>query len=86
MSNCESCFELDGYAHRHQGHALNKIVKDIINRFNVLLDIYWKDNVRPIEFGPSPHFPCGSESRGLELGEATFPIGQVDLQARRQGG
>lgn len=25
------------HAHRHQGHALNKIIKDVINRFNVLL-------------------------------------------------
>jgi len=25
------------YANYYQGHALNKIIKDIINRFNILL-------------------------------------------------
>jgi len=37
MGNCTFDFELNGIAHHHQGHALNKIIKDIINRFNVLL-------------------------------------------------
>jgi len=37
MGNCAFGFELKWARSSPSGHALNKIIKDIINRFNVLL-------------------------------------------------